>query len=101
MITVPPKIWRRKAATKYIPLPPRPDAGSENYMHTQLGYVLKKLPSMSNTPRDDIIAWDYIAHSKELTDNLWIDNHTPPRISDIVISLRKKYWDAFNEDEIS
>ena len=80
-----------KAPTKYISLPPLPDAKNESYMYTRFSYALKKLPSMSNTLRDDIIGWDFTTHSKELTHNFKIDEDILPCIRDMIITLIKKY----------
>ena len=55
VITVPPKVWRPKAPTKYVPLPPHPNNQREDYLHTPYGYPIKRVPSLPSALHDDII----------------------------------------------
>ena len=72
VITVPPKIWCRKAPTKYIPISPRPDTGSENYMHTRFGYALKRCfhYSVPFVTTSLISTLQHIANNSKLTSKL-------------------------------
>ena len=56
---------------------------------------------MPRTLRDDIITWNFTAHSKEFQDNIKIDRGIPSNIREKNISLIQNYWDAFDEGGVS
>ena len=99
MIETPPKIWRPKPISKYIPPEYNSDIDEGIFEAEDFGSrtVFKpKTITATATPREDIISFgDQPEDSKELQKGLKVGSLASENEREQVIDMIKKYWDCF------
>ena len=99
-ITVPPKIWRKKAATKYKPII-YDDVDEDLYLFKSFGKCVKHSSSWQPRLRSDLIHWNESLDSPELERDFRIGDQVDGVTRRSVLSIIKSNWDSFCERGVS
>ena len=98
MIETPPKIWRPKIKSKYIPVDSLSDVDDGLFDYTHYGKCVFR-PGSSKTqappPRQDLIPFDPTKDKEELDKHFKIGEHVSATNKQRVLTLIKRYWDCF------
>ena len=100
VITVPPKIWRKKAASNYKPLVYN-DVDEDLYSFKPFGKCVKRSASWEPRLRSDLIHWNESLDSPELERYFRMGDQADDPIRCSVLSIIKLNWDFFCERGVS
>ena len=100
VITVPPKIWRKKAASNYKPLVYN-DVDEDLYSFKPFGKCVKRSASWEPRLRSDLIHWNESFDSSELERYFRMGDQADDLTRRSVISIMKSNWDSFCERSVS
>ena len=94
VITVPPKIWRKKAASNYKPLVYN-DVDEDLYSFKPFGKCVKRSTSWKPRLRSDLIHWNKSLDSPELERDFRMGDQADDPTRHSVLSIIKSNWDSF------
>jgi hypothetical protein len=96
VITMPPKVWRPRPPSRYIPLDYGDEIDDDMFIFRQYGRSLLRPPYGKTIPeRDDIILWDSSVHQAEFDEVITIPDHVPDNIKAELTSIIHDNWDCF------
>ena len=95
-ITLPPKVWRPKPISLYIPVDYANDIDDGVFNYSNYGHtIFRPKKKWADHSRTDIISFDEKLDVKELKDGLVLGKDTSPANAARVRALIMKYWDCF------
>jgi hypothetical protein len=96
VITMPPKVWRPKPPSRYIPLEYGDEIDDDLFIFRNYGKALSLPKSGATIPeRDDIIYWDAAKHQAKFDQVITIQDHIPPDIRSKLTAIIQDNWDCF------
>jgi hypothetical protein len=101
-IHMPPKVWRPKPPSRYIPLDYGNEIGDEYFIFKRYGKALAFDPSSRLPPaRTDVHLWNAERDQVEFDRNITIPQGLAPDLRQELISIITDYWDCFFEEGVS
>ena len=93
---MPPKIWRPKPDSKYIPLQYSDDIDEAAFDFSKYGKTVFR-PSVPWVDRScsDLIQFDKATDQQEFDKDLNLGSHLTPFMRDEIVRIVTKYWDCF------
>ena len=98
MIETPPKVWRPKVKSKYIPTDNLDDIDDGIFDYTAYGRTFFRPKHTSKhvvPPRNDVILFNEDTDREELTAGLRVGSQVTDTLKGRIISIIEEFWDCF------
>ena len=98
MIIIPPKVWRPKVISRYIPVNDLSDIdeGISDYKQYEKA-VFRPISQWKDIERHDMVSYNENEHRAELETNIRIGKDAINDHKSVIIGIVKKYWDFFKK----
>ena len=100
VITVPPKIWKKKPENRYTPILYN-NIDIKRYVFKSFGKSIKRSLHFNPCPRSDLIFWDKLVDKPELVRDIHIWNDIDPSIRQSIINIIQEHLYFFCERGVS
>ena len=100
VITISPKIWRKKLVNEYTPII-YDDDEEDLYVFKSFGKGMKRSSHFTPRPRSYLILWDTLVDEPEFLRDLHIGNDVNSTIRHKIINVIQDNWDSLCERGVS
>ena len=95
-ITIPPKVWRPKPPTRYMPLDYGHEFDDDLFIFPRFGKSLRLVtPGPDLPPREDVKTWNAATDQLEFDRVIKIPDHLAPALRESLVSIIQDNWDCF------